>query len=319
MKLYFFYFQFFWLGMSFVPSFAQIYPHKPIRMIIPAAAGGGVDTIGRFIGVKLSESFQQAVIPDNRPGAGTMIGSELTAKAAPDGYTFLMVTNSHAINASSQKNFKFDPVKDFLPVSLVVISPFVLVVHPSVTAKNVTELIELARQRPGELHFASAGNISATHLAGELFKHLAGIKLVHVPYKGGSPAVADLLGGHVQILFDNLISVLPLTKSGRLKALGVTSSQRLNALPEMPTIAESGLPGYESGSWYGVLLPALTPRSVVNTLHREVVKAINVPEFRSKMNMAGTEIVGNTPEQFERFFKQDIEKWGQLIPILKLQ
>ena len=300
------------------PGIAQTYPAKPIRMIIPAAPGGGVDTIGRALGQKLAEAFGQAVVPDNRAGAGTMIGSELTARAPPDGYTFLMVTNSHAINAAVQKNLKYDPLKDFSEVSLLAISPYLLVVHPSVPAKSVRELLELARKRPGELLFASAGTASATHLAGELFKSMAKINIVHVPYKGGTPAVTDLVGGHVQIMFNNLISVMALAKSGRLRALAVTSAKRLPVLPDLPTIAESGVRGYEAASWYGALLPAGTPAQIVAVLNRELVKSIKAPDVRERLVSEGAEVVGSTPEEFAQYMRNDIERWKKLVPQLNL-
>ena len=243
---------------------AQSYPVKPVRVIIPAPVGGGIDTIGRAVAQKLAEALAQPFVPDNRAGAGTMIGSELTAKAPPDGYTILFMTNSHAINASLQKNLKYDPLRDFTEITLLAITPYLLVVHPSVPAKSVRELVELARKRPGEIYFASAGTASATHLAGELFAYMAGIKLVHVPYKGGMPGVTDLVGGHVQLMFNNLISVLGLVRQNRLHALGITSAKRSPLLPGLPTVAESGLPGYESASWYGTctsLIPAIYAKS----------------------------------------------------------
>ena len=300
-------------------SIAQTYPARPIRMIIPAAPGGGVDTIGRALGQKLSEALGQPVVADNRPGAGTMIGSELTAKAPPDGYTFLMVTNSHAINASVQKNLKYDPVKDFSEVSLLAVSPYLLVVHPSVPAKSVRELVALARKRPGELLFASAGTASATHLAGGLFKTVAKINIVHVPYKGGTPAVIDLVGGHVQMMFNNLISVMVLAKSGRLRALAVTSTKRLPLLPELPTVAESGYPGYEAASWYGALLPAGTSAQIVAILNRELVKAIKMPDVRDRLVSEGAEVIGSTPEEFAQYLRNDIERWRKLAPTLDLR
>jgi putative tricarboxylic transport membrane protein len=300
------------------PGMAQSYPGKSIRMIIPAAPGGGVDTIGRALGQKLAEALGQPVVPDNRPGAGTMIASELTAKAPPDGYTFLMVTNSHAINASVQKDLKYDPVKDFSAVSLLAVSPYLLVVHPSVPAKSVRELVELARKRPGELLFASAGSASATHLAGELFKTMAKINIVHVPYKGGTPAVTDLVGGHVQMMFNNLISVMPLAKSGRLRALGVTSAKRLGLLPDLPTVAEAGFPGYEAASWYGALLPAGTSAQIVAILNRELVKAIRTADVRDRLVSEGAEVIGSTPAEFAQYLSNDIERWRRLAPALDL-
>ena len=300
-------------------SMAQPYPAKPIRMIIPAAPGGGVDTIGRALAQKLTEALGQPVVPDNRAGAGTMIASELTAKAPADGYTLLMMTNSHAINAGLRKDLKYDPVKDFAEVSLLAISPYLVVAHPSVPAKSVRELVELARKRPGELHFASAGTASGTHLAGELFAVMAKVKLTHVPYKGGMPGVIDLAGGHVQLMFTNLISVLSLVKQNRLRALAITSAQRSPLLPELPTVSESGVAGYTAGSWYGSLLPAGTAPQIIATLNRELVSAIKSSDVRERLASEGAEVVGSTPEQFSAYLRKDIEQWRKLAPTLGLR
>ncbi len=306
------------LGVSSM-AMAQSYPARPIRMIIPAAPGGGVDTIGRALAQKLTEALGQPVVPDNRPGAGTMIASELTAKAAPDGYTLLMMTNSHAINASLRKDLKYDPLKDFAEISLLAISPYLVVVHPSVPAKSVRELIELARQRSGEIYFASAGTASGTHLAGELFAYMAKVKLTHVPYKGGMPGVTDLVGGHVQLMFTNLISVLGLVKQSRLRALAITSVKRSPLLPELPTVSESGVAGYTAGSWYGSLFPAGTPPQIVATLNRGMVTAIKSPDVRDRLVSEGAEVVGSTPEQFGVYLRKDIEQWRKLVPSLNLR
>ena len=298
---------------------AQSYPAKPVRVIIPAPVGGGVDTIGRAVAQKLAESLAQPFVPDNRPGAGTMIGSELTAKAPPDGYTILFMTNSHAINASLQKNLKYDPLRDFTEITLLAIAPYLLVVHPSVPAKSVRELIELARRRSGEIYFASAGTASATHLAGELFAYMAGIKLVHVPYKGGMPGVTDLVGGHVQLMFNNLISVMGLVKQNRLRALGITSAKRSPLLPALPTVAESGLPGYESASWYGAVLPANAPAGIVATLNREMVKAMKAPDIRDRLAAEGAEVIASTSGEFGVYLRKDIDRWSKLVPLLGLR
>ena len=298
---------------------AQSYPAKPVRVIIPAPVGGGVDTIGRAVAQKLAESLAQPFVPDNRPGAGTMIGSELTAKAPPDGYTILFMTNSHAINASLQKNLKYDPLRDFTEITLLAIAPYLLVVHPSVPAKSVRELIELARRRPGEIYFASAGTASATHLAGELFAYMAGIKLVHVPYKGGMPGVTDLVAGHVQLMFNNLISVMGLVKQNRLRALGITSAKRSPLLPALPTVAESGLPGYESASWYGAVLPANAPAGIVATLNREMVKAVKAPDIRDRLAVEGAEVIASTSGEFGVYLRKDIDRWSKLVPLLGLR
>ena len=300
-------------------SAAQSYPAKSIRMIIPAAPGGAVDTIGRALALKLTEALGQPVVPDNRAGAGTMIASELTAKAPPDGYTLLMMTNSHAINASLRKDLKYDPLRDFAEISLLANSPYLVVVHPSVPAKSVRELIELARQRPGEIYFASAGTASGTHLAGELFAYMAKVKLTHVPYKGGMPGVTDLAGGHVQLMISNLISVMGLVNHNRLRALAITSAQRSPLLPGLPTVAEAGVAGYVAGSWYGALLPAGTPPAIVATLNRELVTAIKSRDVRDRLASEGAEVVGSTPEQFGVYLRNDIEQWRKLVPSLNLR
>ncbi|HYC48113.1 MAG TPA: tripartite tricarboxylate transporter substrate binding protein [Burkholderiales bacterium] len=300
-------------------AYAQTYPAKPVRVIIPAPVGGGVDTVGRAVSQKLTEALGQPFVPDNRPGAGTMIGSELTAKSPADGYTVLMMTNSHAINASVQKNLKYDPIRDFSEISLLAISPYLLVVHPTVPAKSVRELVELARKRPGDLHFASAGSASATHLAGELFGYMAKVKLTHVPYKGGAPAVTDLVGGHVQLMFNNLISVMALSKQGRLRALAITSLKRSPLLPDLPTVSEAGVPGYESASWYGAVAPANTPPQIIATLNREMVKAIKSPEISNKLTTEGAQVIGNSPEEFAKYLRADIARWQKLVPAIGLR
>ena len=304
------------LGACASVAMAQPYPSKPIRMIIPAPPGGGVDTVSRAIAPKLSDAIGQSVVADNRPGAGTMIGSELTAKAPPDGYTVLMVTNSHTINAALIKNLRYDPIKDFTPVTQVAAAPLLLLVHPSVPAASVKELLALAKRRPGQLLYASAGNGSGTHLAGALFESMAGIRLVHVPYKGGTPGLTDLVGGHVQIMFNNLISAGALMNAGRLRLIAVTSARRMAALPQVPTVAEAGVPGYETGSWYGVLLPAQTPPDVVALLHREVVKILKTPEIKEKFALDGSEAIGSTPQEFAELIRSEIQKWAKLVPTL---
>jgi tripartite-type tricarboxylate transporter receptor subunit TctC len=306
-----------WLGLCAAlvagVAGAQPYPVKPIRMIIPAGPGGGVDTVARAVGQRLAEALGQPVVFDNRPGAGTMIGSELTAKSPPDGYTVLMVTNSHAINASLYRNLKYDPVNDFAEVTLAAISPYLLLVHPSVPVGSVKDLIALAKRRPGDVFYGSAGNGSATHLAGALFASMAAVTMVHVPYKGGGPAVADLLGGHVQVMFNNVLSTIGLVKAGRLRALAATSARRLAVVPELPTVAEAGLPGYESGAWYGVLVPARTPQDVVARLNREIVAILKGRDVRQRLENDGAEPVGSAPEEFAAIMRKDIAKWAKVV------
>jgi tripartite-type tricarboxylate transporter receptor subunit TctC len=298
---------------------AQSYPGRAIRMIIPAGPGGGVDTIARLVGPPLSTGLGQPVVMDNRPGAGTMLASELTAKSPADGYTLLMVTNSHAINAGIHKDLRYDPVHDFAEVTLVASIPYLVVVHPSVPAKSVKELIALAKRRPGELFAASAGSGSGTHLAFELFASMAGVNIVHVSYKSGSSAIVDLAGGHVQLMFSNIINSMPHVKSRRLNALAITASKRSPLAPRLPTVAESGLPGYQADAWYGVLAPARTPTDIVNRLNREIVRILKTTEMREKAATQGAEVMGGTPQEFAARMRNDIEKWGKVTAALKLQ
>ena len=298
---------------------AQAYPSKPVRMIIPAGAGGTVDTISRLIGPKLGEALGQPVMPDNRPGAGTMLASELTAKAPHDGHTILMVTNSHAINASLHKRLPYDPIKDFECVILVATSPYLLVVHPSVPANSVKELIAVAKQRPGQLNFASAGTGSSTHLAGELFKSLAKADIVHVPYKGGSAAQIGLAAGEVGLMFTGPIASAPLIKAKRVRALAVTSLQRSPSFPDLPTVAEAGVPGYESGSWYGVVVPARTTPVVVKRLNQAIAAIMKDPEVEKRIEGLGADATTSTPEQFTALLKRDVERWARVTAQLGLQ
>jgi tripartite-type tricarboxylate transporter receptor subunit TctC len=298
---------------------AQPYPGKAIRMIIPAGPGGGVDTIARLVGPPLGMALGQPVVMDNRPGAGTMLASELTAKSPPDGYTLLMVTNSHAINAGIHKDLRYDPVNDFAAVTLVASIPYLVVVHPSVPAKSVKELIALAKRRPGELFAASAGSGSGTHLAFELFASMAGVNIVHVSYKSGSSAIVDLAGGHVQLMFSNIINCMPHVKSRRLNALAITASKRSPLAPRLPTVAESGLPGYQADAWYGVLVPARTPTDIVSRLNREIVSILKTSEMREKAATQGAEVMGGTPQEFAARMRNDIEKWAKVTAALKLQ
>ncbi|MBI3044443.1 MAG: tripartite tricarboxylate transporter substrate binding protein [Betaproteobacteria bacterium] len=297
---------------------AQTYPGKPIRMIIPAGAGGTVDTIGRLIGPKLSEALGQPVVADNRPGAGTMVGSELLAKSPPDGHAILMMTNSHAINASLHKQLPYDPVKDFGPVILVATSPYLVVIHPSVPAKSIKELIAVARQRPGQLNFSSAGTGSGTHLAGELFKYLAKIDIVHVPYKGGSAAQIGLASGEVGIMFSGPIASAALRKANRVRALAITSAKRAPTLPDLPTVAEAGVPGYESGSWYGVVVPGRTPAAIVTRLNQEIGKIMKMKDVQSRIERLGADATGTTPGEFAALLESDIARWARIIPAIGL-
>ena len=293
---------------------AQTYPSKPIRMIVPFPPGGTTDILARAIGAELTKAWGQPVVIENRPGAGGNIGSEAVARSPGDGYTLLMGTvGTHGINPSLYKKMPYDAVKDFAPVTLVALVPNILVVHPSVPAKSVAELIALAKKQPGKLTYASSGNGTSIHLSGALFESLAGVQMVHVPYKGSAPAVTDLLGGQVNMMFDNMPSALPHVKAGKLRALGVTSAKRSPAVPDVPTIAEAGVKGYEASSWFGVLAPATTPKDIVAKLNAEIAKSLGTPEMKEKLSSQGAEPVGNTPEQFGAFIRAEIDKWAKVV------
>ena len=298
---------------------AQPYPSRPLRLIVPAGPGGGVDTIARLLAAPMSPALGQPVVAENRPGAGTLVASEITAKSAPDGYTMLMVTNSHAINAGIHKNMRYDPVNDFAYVSTVASIPYIVVVHPSVPVKSVKELIALAKRRPGELMAASAGTGSGTHLAFELFAFMANVNIVHVPYKSGTSAMVDLTGGHVQLMLSNIINSMPHVKSKRLHVLAITTAKRSALYPDIPTVAESGLPGYQADAWYGVLVPARTPTEIVQRLNREVHAVLKTPDFRSKVAAQGAEVTGSTPDEFAAFMRLEIAKWVKVTSRLKIQ
>jgi tripartite-type tricarboxylate transporter receptor subunit TctC len=293
---------------------ADAYPSRPIRMIVAYPPGGGTDIVGRFMAQKLTEQLGQNVVLDNRGGATGNIGTEMAARANPDGYTLLMGNVApNAINVSLFKSLPYDPVKDFAPVSLVAITPNILVVNPAVAVKTVKDLIGLAKAKPGTINYPSAGIGSSSHLAGELLRSLAGVDIVHVPYKGGGPALVDVLSGQMQIMFATLPAAMPHVKSGKLRPVAMTTAKRSIAMPDLPTIAESGVPGYEASTWYGLLLPARTPASIVDRLHAETVKALAVPELRERLVGQGFEPVGGTPAEFAAYIKSEIVKWGKVI------
>lgn len=290
------------------------YPAKPLRFIVPFPPGGSADILARSIGAKLAEGLGQPVVVDNRPGAGTAIGAEATAKSPPDGYTIMIGTvSSHAINPSLNPNLKYDPVKDFAPVSLVASIPFVLLAHPSLPAGSVQELIAFARAKPGTLNFSSAGNGTSNHLAGELFKSMTNVEMVHVPYKGSAPALTDLLAGQVSLMFDLVLTAQPHVRSGAAKALGVTGRSRSAALPNVPTIAESGVPGYEVSAWFGIFAPAGTPAAIVNRLNAEIVKIMRLPEMKERLASQGTDALTSTPEQFAAHVRDELAKWSRVV------
>ncbi len=293
---------------------ADAYPAKPVRFVVAFPPGGGTDIIARSIAQKLAERLAQQVVVDNRPGAGGNIGTDIVAKATPDGYTLLMGSAGPlAINASLFGKTPFDPVRDLAPVTLAASTPNVLVVHPSLKATTVKELIALTRAKPGEINFASSGHGTPAHLAGELFNSMAGVKLVHVPYKGAAPALADLLGGQVQLMFSTMPPALPHVKDGKLRALAVTNAKRSPATPELPTIDEIALPGFEANTWHGVVVPAGTPAAVVARLNREIVAILHLPDVVERLSVQGAEPVGSTPEEFAAYIRSETVKWAKVV------
>jgi tripartite-type tricarboxylate transporter receptor subunit TctC len=292
---------------------AQGYPAKPVRIVVGFAAGGGADILARTIGPRLGEALGQPIVIDNRPGASGSIGVELVVKSAPDGYTLLMGFPGLATYPSLYTKLPYDPEKDLAPVSLVGTVPNLLVLHPSVPVNSVKQLIALARAKPGQLNYASPGKGTSLHLAAELFKALARIDLVHIAYKGGAPAVADLMGGHVDLMFDVLPSSMPYVKAGRLKAIGITVNQRSPLLPEVPTVAESGLPGYQAITWNGLLAPAATPKEITGKLAGAIAQVLRTQEMKERFAGIGTEPLSNTPEQFGAFLREETAKWTTVI------
>lgn len=295
-------------------AFAQsAYPNRTLRLIVPFAAGGGADITGRVVAQKLAEAFGQQVLVDNRAGAAGNIGTELAAKSAPDGYTLLLVGPNHTTNVSLFTKLNYDPVRDFDPVTLLTAAPYVLLVHPSLPAPDLKALIALARSKPGQLTYGSAGNGTAGHLAMESIKTQAKIDMLHVPYKGSPPLQSDLIGGQVVAGFDNVLSSVAHVKAGRLRALAVSSAKRSPALPDVPTVAQAALPGFDVTVWQGLLAPAGTPREIVARLHTEIISALQKSDVQSRMAALGVDIVGNSPAEFAAFIRRDIEKWALVI------
>lgn len=287
---------------------------------MPVTPGGGLDFVSRTVGEKISERSAQPVVIDNRPGASGLVGGNIVAKAAPDGYTLLFASSSGAAVSPALRRVPYSTIiRDFAPVSLVSRVSYVLVVHPSISAKSVAELIRLARSQPGKLNYASSGTGSAAHLAMELFKNMAGVDLVHIPYKGSGPAVVELVGGQVQVAFNNLIPALPHVKTGRLRALGISGSARAAVMPAVPTIAESGLPGYEVSQWYGVLLPSRTPQPIVDHLYREISAILRMPDVRERLTHEGGDVLGSTPSEFARHIETEIRKWTTVVTAANIQ
>ncbi len=303
-----------WATQVTAADSGQSYPNRPVRFIVPFAPGGSTDTLARTVGQKLGEALGEQVVVDNRSGGNGNIGTDLVAHAAPDGYTILLgyIANL-AIGPSLYAKLPFDPVKDLAPVTQLAVAPNILVVHPSVPAKNFKEFIAYAKANPQKVNFASAAVASPGHLAGELLNHAAGIHMQHVPYKGSGQAVVDLVGGQVQVMVSGMSSVMPHIKAGRLRALAVTGAQRSPAVPDIPTIAESGFPKFEATAWYGVLVPARTPKAIVTRLHDEIVRALKMPDVKERLESVGFEIVGSTPEAFGAYIKSEIVKWAPVV------
>ncbi len=292
---------------------AQSYPQRAVRLVLAYPPGGGSDTLARIVSPKLGENLGQQVVVENRPGAGANLGAEIAARSAPDGYTLFMGNEAHTINASLYGKLSYDLVKDFSPVTMLADTPNIVVVHPSVPAKSIKELIALAKARPGELNQASAGSGSSSHLAGELFKSQARIKMLHIPYKGGGPAVVNLVAGEASVGFATMPSVLPMIKAGRLRGLAVTTSRRSRAAAELPTVAESGLPDYEASTWYCLLVPMGVSRDIITRVHTEMIKVLGLPEVKERLASYGYEIITSTPEQLAAQIKSEIVKWAKVV------
>ena len=301
-------------------AIAQQYPSRPVRVLVPSTPGGSVDTLARTIGPKLSERWGQQFIVENRAGASGTIAGELTAKAPPDGYLLLLGTiSSLATNVVLQKKLPYDPVRDFAPVSLVATQNLMLVVHPSLPAKTVTELVRFAKSQPGKLSFASAGNGTGSHLSGELFKQVASLDILHIPYKGVQPAMVDVISGQVAINFPSILSGSPHARSGRVRAIAVTGAKRSPAVPELPTMQEAGVKNYESMTWYAIVAPAGTPQDIVTKLSVEVAAILKHPETNERLSREGADPVGSTPQEFGRFMQSEIEKWRKVIRTAGIQ
>lgn len=295
-------------------TYAQTYPTRAIRFIVPFTPGGGNDTIARLIGQKLAAATGQQVLIDNRPGAGGAIGAEAAAKSPADGYTlFLAGVATHGINPNLRKKLGYDPVKDFDAVSLIASAPLLVVVHPSLPVKSVKELIALAKSKPGLINYASNGAGGSSHMAVELFKMMSGTNLVHIPYKGLAPALTELLSGEVQVMFSSAVGMLPQVRSGKLRAIAMTGSKRSAAIPSIPTVAEAGVPGYETGSWYGIVAPAGTPKPAIDKLSKEIIAIVHTPEFTNRLNDEAVIAVGSTPADFAAYIKKELARWAKVI------
>jgi tripartite-type tricarboxylate transporter receptor subunit TctC len=292
---------------------AQTWPARPIHLIVPFPPGGVTDIVGRIIAQRLSEGLGQPIVVENRGGGAGSIGAQLAAKSTPDGYTLLMATATHAINVTLMPNTGFDLTKDVVPVSLVASVPLLLAVNPKLPVTDVKSLVAYAKANPGKLNFASGSTGSASHLAGEMLKTMAGVQMTHIPYKGGGPALQDVIAGHVGLMFENMPSILPHVQAGRLRGIATTGPKRSPAIPELPTMIESGFPGFEAGSWYGLFAPIGTPPEIVERLHHEVVNALKNPEMQKQLLAQGAEPIGNSPQEFTSFINAEVAKWAKAI------
>jgi tripartite-type tricarboxylate transporter receptor subunit TctC len=308
------------LGLACVPAAGQNYPVKPIRLIVPYPPGGPTDLVGRSIGQKLTEAWGQQVIVENRAGAASAVGTEVAARAPADGYTLLLGTSAgFSINPALGGKLPYDAERDFAPITLLVINPQILVVHPSMPVQTVKMLVALAKSRPGQINYASVGNASPQHLGMEMLKSMTGIDMVHVPYKGTAPAVTDILAGNVSLMFNSMPSVLPQARSGRLRGLAVSSARRSAAAPDIPTVAEAGVPGFDYVTWYGLFAPAGTPRDIVNRLNAQVAKMLAEPELAKRFASQGAEPLSNSPDQLAQYRRAEYERWRKLIAEMKLK
>ncbi len=304
-----------WVLLPFAANAANPYPTRPIRLISPFAPGGGNDIISRTLGPVLTKNLGQSIVVDNRPGANTIVAMEILARATPDGYTLVTSSSSLATNATLYTKLPYDSIKSFAPVSMVGVSPLVVAVNPALPIKTIGELIAAAKAKPGSILYPSAGTGNSTHLGGELFAVMAGVTLTHVPYKGLGPGLVDLMAGRLQAIFSTAPAAIPHIKTGRLRGLAVTTAARSNLMPQLPTVAESGVPGYETGSWYGITAPAGTPRAVVSRLNKEITTVLGTPDFREQLLNAGADPMQTTPEQFAAYVQIEIAKWAKVIKL----
>jgi len=301
------------IGQTGAPE-AEVYPVKPVKIIIPGSPGSGADTMARTIGQRLTAAWGPSFLIENRPGAGGIIGSEAAARSAPDGYTLIMANaGSHSVNPSLYPKLPYDPLKDFAPITLVSAAPNILIVHPSLPVRSVKALLGLAKAKPDALSFSSGGNGSTAHLSGELLKMLAGVRMVHVPFKSAAAAAVGVISGEVELALINLPPALPHVRNGKLRGLAITTAARFPAVPELPTIAEAGVPGYEARAWFGMMAPAATRRAIVMKLNAEIVKHLRTPEMKERLLADGAEAVGSTPEAFAEIMKTDIAKWAKVV------